>query len=268
MSKKPKNKKPGILPIILIIVCIAIAAFAGYKLISIGFSYKQAESEYTALQQYTVKKDAANRNSEAQESTSQESAEQEITVPLDIDFDALKAINPDIVGWLYIDVEDISYPIVRADDNDYYLHRTFEKTENFAGSIFMECKNKGDFSDRNTILYGHNMKDGSMFGTLSSLYDFEDYLIDDSFWIITPDAAYRYKLFNLERTVADGNVYTLFPEGATGLTEYIDERVKESLVKFDIGTYDENSKIVTLSTCVSADGDGRFVAQGILEGVY
>ena len=112
------------------------------------------------------------------------------------------------------------------------------------------------------------MKDGSMFGKLSSLYDFQDYLIDDSFWVITPDAAYRYKLFNLERTVSDGDVYTLFPEGAAGLKEYIEARVKESLVKFDIGEYDENSKIVTLSTCVSSDGDGRFVVQGILEGVY
>ena len=263
MSKKPKNKKPGILPIILIIVCIAIAAFAGYKLISIGFSYKQAENEYTALKQYTYEKSQTK-----EKSVSDDSTEETIKVPLDIDFDALKAINPDIVGWLYIDVEDISYPIVRADDNDYYLHRTFEKTENFAGSIFMECKNSGDFSDRNTILYGHNMKDGSMFGKLSSLYDFQDYLIDDSFWVITPDAAYRYKLFNLERTVSDGDVYTLFPEGAAGLKEYIEARVKESLVKFDIGEYDENSKIITLSTCVSSDGDGRFVVQGILEGVY
>ena len=262
MSGKSKKKKSKKLPIIIMVICIAIAAFAGYKLISIGLSYKQASDEYVALKDYAVEKP------ETKQESASVSSEETVEVPLDIDFDALQAINPDIVGWIYIEVEDISYPIVRADDNDYYLHRTFEGTENFAGSIFMECMNKGDFSDKNTILYGHNMKDQSMFGKLSSLYDFEDYAIDDTFWILTPDGSYRYKIFNLERTVADSDVYTLFPEGSVGLKDYIDARISDSLVKFDIGEYDENSKIVTLSTCLNAYDEKRFVVQGILEGTY
>ncbi len=85
-----------------------------------------------------------------------------------IDFTQLLSVNSDIVGWLRIRALDISYPVVQGKDNDYYLHRTFEKTDNFAGCLFVNSYNMGDFTDQNTIIYGHNMKNGSMFGKLKN----------------------------------------------------------------------------------------------------
>ncbi|MFR3321064.1 MAG: sortase domain-bontaining protein [Lachnospiraceae bacterium] len=85
-------------------------------------------------------------------------------------------MNSDIVGWLRIRALDISYPVVQGKDNDYYLHRTFEKTDNFAGCLFVNSYNMGDFTDQNTIIYGHNMKNGSMFGKLSRILTIRRYL--------------------------------------------------------------------------------------------
>ena len=78
-----------------------------------------------------------------------------------IDFESLDAVNSDIIGWIRIGALDISYPVAQSEDNDYYLHRTFEKKDNFAGCIFVDFHNSSQFTDPNTIVYGHNMKDGS-----------------------------------------------------------------------------------------------------------
>ena len=81
------------------------------------------------------------------------------------------------MGWLRIRALGISYPVVQGEDNDFYLHRTFEKEDNFAGCIFVNCDNSGNFTDQNTIIYGHNMKDGSMFGKLKKFRE-EQILLD------------------------------------------------------------------------------------------
>ncbi len=97
--------------------------------------------------------------------------------PLAVDFESLKAINPDVKGWLYIEALDISYPVVQGPDNDTYLHTTYEGTSrtNFAGSIFLDYQNQDDFSDGNTIVYGHNMKNLSMFGKLKQMKEQKKY---------------------------------------------------------------------------------------------
>src|SRR5699024_10695797 len=86
----------------------------------------------------------------------------------------------------------------QGEDNDYYLHRTFRGQENFAGSIFVDASNAADFSDPNTIIYGHNMKNGSMFGTLRRLYDQEKYKDSKYLWICTPEGKFRYEIFSLQ----------------------------------------------------------------------
>ena len=170
-----------------IVVCVGVIGFSGYKLISTGLAYKEGEDEYSSLRKYTMevaeaevpqedKSEAEDSSEQAQEDTrtpvegvKQEQEQEPVVPPLQVDFASLEAINPDIVGWIYIEALDISYPVVHGEDNDFYLHRTFEKKDNFAGSIFVEYRNSGDFSDPNTIVYGHNMKNQSMFGKLKLL---------------------------------------------------------------------------------------------------
>lgn len=85
----------------------------------------------------------------------------------EVDFDGLKAQNPDVAAWIQIPALEVSYPVVKGTDNEYYLHHMFDGQEHKNGSIFIDYHNQADFTDHNTIIYGHNMKNGSMFGTLS-----------------------------------------------------------------------------------------------------
>jgi len=87
----------------------------------------------------------------------------EISIENNVNFPSLEKINSHCVGWITIPNTNINYPIVKNDDNEYYLNHNFEKSENKGGAIFMDYRLKEDFSNFNTILYGHNMKDGSMF---------------------------------------------------------------------------------------------------------
>ena len=279
-TNKKKKKSPVF--IIIIIACIAVMAFAAYNLIRLQLDYKESRDEYADLQQYTVKNTAAEEvqeaAEEAEDAVTAETAEPDeektaetaapirphMKCPIEVDFAPLKEINKDVIGWLYVGAVDISYPIVKGDDNDYYLHRTFMNTENFAGSIFMECTNSPDFTDPHTILYGHNMQDQSMFGRLRLLTDEEKYKNDPYIWVLTPEHTFRYRMFSLHRVSYDGYVYTLFSGPSKLVTDYIDACAKDSLVPLEIGDADQKSRIITLSTCTSSDTE-RYAAQGILD---
>ena len=272
-KKQKKKKKKSPVFIAIIIICIAVMAFAAYKLITLSLEYKASRDEYETLKQYTA---AAEPEPEPEEPAETEEPAEEtkpgkipvkkahMKCPIDADFESLKAINEDVIGWLYVGAVDISYPIVRGADNDYYLHRTFMGTYNFSGSIFMECANNPDFLDPNTILYGHNMMDQSMFGKLKLLTDQEKYKDDPYIWVLTPEHTFRYSLFSLHRVSAEGYVYTLFSGPSELVTDYIEQCAADSLVDLGEKEYDETSKVLTLSTCTASDSE-RYVAQGILD---
>ena len=267
-KKKRKKKKGGPLNVLLtlgILVCIGVIAYSGYQLISTRLAYQEGENEYKTLQKYTA---AAEESPEPQTDASDqtpavpETTEPE-TPPIQVDFASLQEINPDIVGWLYMEALDISYPIVQGTDNAYYLHRTFEGKDNFAGSIFVEYRNSGDFSDCNTIVYGHNMKNQTMFGKLDFLQNWEDYQDQMDFWILTPEADYRYEIFNAQYTDAYSDVYTLFSGPGDLFLEYLDKMQSQSQIPLEERKFSLDDRIVTLSTCAASEGDERYVVQGV-----
>ena len=108
-------------------------------------------------------------------------------MPPQVDFNGLKAINPEVIGWIQIEGTSISYPIMKGKDNDYYLKHTFEGNYNAAGSIFIDYTNNSNFEDCNTIIYGHNMKNGSMFGLLRKHFKDRESVPGRYIWICTPD---------------------------------------------------------------------------------
>ena len=262
-KKKRKKKISGsdIVLMIVFIVALSVAIFAGYRLYSIFAEYKAGVDEYSQIADTVVKE----RDADAEKVQKLKDAKGKIvkhwTAPLEVDFDELESINKDVAGWLYMEaLPDISYPIVQGTDNDYYLHHTYKKEEVFAGSIFVDCKNSKDFSDQNTIVYGHNMKNGSMFGTLKQ-YKLQE-TIDKSpyFWIITPDEA--YKIFVVYTANVDGDTYTLIKGPGTETVEYGESMKSKSDI--DMGEYEfkQTDKMVTLSTC-TGDSATRFVVQGV-----
>lgn len=179
---------------------------------------------------------------------------------LKIDFDGLCAANEDVVGWIQIPAVSISYPVVQADDNDYYLHRSIEKEYLFAGCIFLDCYNDPDLLNYNSIIYGHNMRDGSMFAALK---DFNDVSVYDScpyFWIYTPGGDYLYKIFSVHRAADGSSTYTVRFKDYDSYLEWICQMEDNSSIETntDISSGD---RVITLSTC-TGESDKQTV-QGI-----
>ena len=181
--------------------------------------------------------------------------------PLKVNWKKLKDINPDIVGWVTVDgLDNISYPVLRGKDNDTYLHQTFRKQYLYAGSIFEDANNAADFADPNTIVYGHNMKDGSMFGKLKELSDQTKYDENPYFWILTPEGNYRYHIFSIFTASVDSDTYVLFSQNGPEFLEWEKEMQKLSDVKNDVELM-KSDKAVVLSTCTS-DSSRRCVVIG------
>ena len=185
-----------------------------------------------------------------------------------VDFTALQGINDDIVGWLKVGALDISYPVTQASDNDYYLHLTFELVQNAAGCIFVDYQNRPDFQDDNTIIYGHNMKDGSMYEGLQK-YEDKTFLKDHKdLTIYTPDSILKYRIFAAYLT-DNRHVLMYYNQGKDEESRetYLKDILEQRNMNASIDTkakVDKDSKILTLSTCHAAGKNYRYLVQAYL----
>lgn len=181
--------------------------------------------------------------------------------PLTVDWEELRAINPDIVGWLYVDGQsNISYPVCRAEDNDFYLHQTFRRQYLYAGSLFEDYHNSRYFTDPNTLIYGHNMRNGSMFGTLKFMDDQAKYDEHPFFWVLTPQGNYRYHIFAVFQAAVDSETYTLYSQNGEEFLAWEQQMQAMSNVKNSV-PLSKSDKTVILSTCTS-DSSKRYVVIG------
>lgn len=184
------------------------------------------------------------------------------TVPIRVDFDVLHQENPDIVAWIYAPDTPINYPIVQGEDNQYYLHRMADGSYNAGGCIFMDFRNSSDLSDRNTLIYGHNITNQSMFGTLCGYKEQSYYDKHPVLWILVPGTAFRVDLIAGYVTSADSDSYTVFDS-----QEALDTHLEEILA---LSTFAPKSipediqQIVTLSTCSYEYNAARYVVVGNL----
>ena len=184
-----------------------------------------------------------------------------------VDFDSLLNINPDTIGWIRFSPEpaEINYPIVQCDDNSTYLTRTFSANENTLGAIFLNTWNHPDFNDRNSIIYGHRMKGGSMFRHLQDYDNREFWESNPYFYIYTPDGRkITYHIYSVGQVEDTSNIY--MTEFATD-DDYLSYlNLTKQISAYDTGIeVDTGDCIVTLSTCTSAGDNYRFVVLGVKE---
>ena len=184
--------------------------------------------------------------------------------PIRVDFKALKAVNSDVIGWIYCEGTAINYPVLQGETDESYIHTDYKGEANFAGAIFAEAENLRDFKDNNTVLYGHNMYDGSMFAALGN-WQVQDYLDKHPIiWILTPDQDYCVEVFSAYITHANNlDVYAIYRGTGNALSSYI-ERVKSYSYVYSPVELDENGKYVLLSTCTNTEGDLRSVVHGLM----
>ena len=189
---------------------------------------------------------------------------------LDVSFEELMDINPDIYAWIYIPNTNVDYPVARSTsdgDDSFYLEHNVYRQYQFSGTIYSEIKNQPDFHDRVTVLYGHNMLNGSMFASLHNFADPDFFEENNTIFILTKDKELTYLVYSAY-TYDDRHILnSFFFEDDEVFQGYIDSTL-------DPHTYNGNvregvkptikDKILTLSTCTSGAANTRFLVQGVL----
>ena len=184
-------------------------------------------------------------------------------VMAEVSLEELRETNVDVLGWISIPDTQINYPIMDGDDNSYYLNNTWDRKPSIVGSIFLECQNSSDLSDYNTLLYGHRMKNGSMFAALK-YYDDAEYWREHPYVYIKDDyGVHRYEIFAAYEAAITSSTYRLGFDGESK-QEFIDSALERSVI--DTGVIPTiNDRMLTLSTCTGRGYDTRWVVQARLE---
>ncbi len=235
--------------------------------------YRQARKEYEELDSYILLTEDLSESSAAEEGEQGEIPEEpQIEYPaLDIDYDALKGINDEFVGVLYIPVLDLHYPVTQGEDDDKYLHTTFEGTYNASGCIYLNYSASPDFGDSNTFIFGHNMKNGTMFGSLKKFLRDETLCDEDPYiYIYQEDQVLVYRIFAYYTIPVRDDVYDDF-EGEDGYDSYVADAGKHSVYQMseEAGAeidWASRPHLLTLSTCYATGHVNNFVVQGVLIG--
>ena len=222
---------------------------------------------------YLAEKNAGSGYEELGETVKNEDTEEKPDTPdppivIPVDFEALKQRNPDVYAWITVPGTPIDYPILQsAEDNSYYLTHTIDHEEKTEGAIYTENYNSTSFEDANTLIYGHDMKNGTMFRSLLEYQDREFFEKNKEVIIYTPDAVRHYEIFAaypydnrhilLSFDFSDKSVYRQYLENIFSIRDmnaYIDTSVE----------VDTDDKIITLSTCYGAQREMRYLIQAVL----
>ena len=256
-----RNKKRNIVSNLILGIAVSVFIFSAYKLIGIYSEYHKGDKEYN-----NIVEDAIEIQLPKEEESEKEEQEQKPKVhnSLKVDFDKLKKVNEDIVAWIQFDEpERINYPIVQGEDNDQYLHTTFEGKKNSSGALFVDVINSGEFADRNTFIYGHNMKNGSMFGQLRKYKTKQYYEQNPYFYIYTPDGKeVKYQIFAVCVVEDTSRSYTRFYNNDEEYLDYLN--YLKSIAGYDTGVeLTADSKIISLSTCTNVSETQRLLVHGV-----
>ena len=185
-------------------------------------------------------------------------AEQAGNMETGVDFNVLKEINPDVIGWLYYKDTVIDYPVVQGENNEMYLSMLFDRTWGGCGTLFADCITEDPFRQFNTIVYGHHMKDGTMFACLKELRDPEYCAKNPKLKLITPDGVFDLEIWAFLNEPADSNIYLTNIKSEEDKQMYLE--LAESLASYttdvEVTTQD---RLVMLSTCAYEFEDARYI---------
>lgn len=262
MKKKIRN--------ILMLIFFVSFLVSAWHVYNIKKDYKAGSESYASLEQYISFEDTEPTiaTNEVPATLHTEPTETVSTISDDtkwpnINFAALSEINQDIVGWLYIEGTEINYPVVQGTDNDYYLRHLFDGTYNNAGCLFLDSTSESDFTEKNNIIYGHHMKNGTMF------YDLKEYK-DQSFYdehavalLVTPTNKYKIHFFSGYVSATSASAWDIdFSD--VGYELWLQELLDKSCFTAVVQPTTEDL-VITLSTCSYEFNNARFVLHGILQ---
>lgn len=250
LERESRGRTGGIFGNIILVAAVCLLIYSGIQLFQIFSEYNEGNKEYENVQKIAIQtengKDADDENK------------------FTVDFAALKRLNGDTAAWIRFEQpEEINYPVVHCMNNETYLTKTFEANDNKLGAIFIDARNSESMTDRNTVIYGHNMNNGSMFAKLLKYKDREFWEKNRYFYIYTPDGAkHKYEIY-AAGVISDVAVnYKLDFASEAEFTSYI-QTVKQSSAYDTKVPVPEGAKTVTLSTCTNERDDERYVVHGV-----
>jgi len=254
-----------VLRISLLIFFMCILIFAVWQLWMLLCEYRAGQDSYSALDPYVfvTETDTISAEDTVPASDNTVAAQMpDISAWPQVDFVRLSEINPDIVGWIYIEGTNIHYPVVQGADNSYYLKRLFDGSYNSSGCIFLDYRCAFDFSDRHSVIYGHHMNDGSMFAALMNYKNQGFYDEHSVALLVTPTAYYKIQLFSGYVSDTRSDAWDL----SFGEQEYMDWLTgirQRSCFETDYAPA-HTDKIITLSTCTYEFDTAKFVLHGYI----
>ncbi len=253
----------------LIIMAAALLVFlgSGGAVLAIQGNYRASRQGYAeAAAEYTQKQESSGTGSSEAVVLGEAPGDISERPPISVDFEQLQEDNPQAAAWLYCEGTSIDYPVMQGSDNDFYLHHSYTGAEDQSGAIFVDAQCTPGFADYNFIIYGHSMRDGSMFGGLESWKSQEFYEEHPVMWLLTPEADFRIRLFSGYTTSAYSETYTIFRGPGDEFTAYLDRCQKSSDFTSD-EILEADGRYVVLSTCAYDFEEARYVLHGRLEQV-
>jgi len=250
------RKNRGLIGLLIIFIIIFLGALA--MTVRALLPYLEAGREYKKLEKFYVQEvPEKQQNEEAESNQAQE------ICPIAINWKELKEMNPDIVGWIYGEDTKINYPVVQGKDNTFYLTHMADRSKNSSGSIFMDCRNTERSEFSNEILYGHHMKNGSMFAELQKYKSQEYYEAHSCFYYLTETGNYRLEILRAGILTGDSELYHLAFESQEEREAYVKRWDGKSKI-VPVFSEKNDTPLMTLSTCSYETKNARFVVQGQL----
>lgn len=243
-----KNKKGGPWKVIFWIALI-VFIMSAVALGVIGYSYWQGQQMYNEIAEeaFVAPSDISSASLE----------------DFEVDWDTLLAINPDTVAWIYIPGTNVNYPIVQSDNNETYLTKDFAGDEGVItvnGTIFLDSNNASNFTDVNSIIYGHHLNDGTMFSAIAAMEDQDAFDASRTIYLLTPYGNYKLTTFSLVQCDADDPLAQTFFTTDDEYTEYVEDKIERSVVEVsDVPDAEDITKTFAFSTCDNLATDGRLV---------
>ncbi len=265
-SAKKKNRFFTYL-IVLIVLMVVLAGIIGCMIYR-QWKQNQSENNFEEIRSEVITEVTVELESEPETGT--EEALLTVTVPqLDLDWDNIMTQNEDIYAWIYLPNTNVDYPILQhPTDDSYYIYHNLDGSSGYPGCIYTEMSNSKDFSDALTLVYGHNMKNGTMFRTLH-YYEEEDFFEENPYiYIYMPDGnVLVYEIFSAGEF---SNVHIINKYGAndrSGLKDYLDDlesyRVMSTHVRSDLTVSYKTDRVLVLCTCMGNEAK-RYLVQGVL----
>ena len=277
VEKSPQNKRMPIILMILLSMAIIAAGYFGFRLWRYYQDYQEDQKLYGDLREAVLQiTDESEQPEPSTEIAVLESDTKRNQIkmkkeeqPFDVDWVALKEVNEDIIGWVYFTgLSQISYPILQADNNEYYVHRTYDLSSDTskAGCIFMDYRMADDFSSPYSIIYGHNVRDGSMLSDLARLKDQTLYDEEPYFWILTPEGNYRYQIFSIFQCHRAADVFQRSFDGwGEDFSKWQSELKLRNSMQGDVKLR-EDGHVIAFSTCVPNSFDRTIVCGTYIDG--